>query len=475
MPSKKKSQVETLPPEMEAKQTRRQVVEAKHTVTYLAPEIVEIPIEQDEEETPEGEAVEAEQVQRPPSFRTKIRERFKARGIGVDETLMLRIDRLPFFEQNGLAGVRSDKEFCGVLPCKENFFDGDEYLIEIQRRYGPGDYQLTVRHKNFIVSSWREHIGGFSAPVAVASSEPGQPPTMIYAQPMGQAPPSPQRTIKEELRDMAEMIKLVDNIRGPREENQTNPARTEDEVLATAILKQPDVIENVVGSVIKRFGRSGGGDDDPSPWAVAMKLVESGQASQIVKAFLDSFWNGINSFRGQMNGTQTMVQTPQAPHARFENPALQNGQANQPGQVLSTQGQPQGVQNPFEASANAPGTSGAVDEHTQQPMSPEAEALALVLDHCRRQTLPKVTLAELTQREQTLQALINHHAMQTGQILTNQITLYLDLFNDMATDEVMEIVKSLPGGAEIVALPHAREWTEQLQKLIQESNGGDEE
>jgi len=465
MPSKKKSQVETLPPEMETKQTRRQVVEAKHTVTYLAPEIVEIPIEQDEEETPEGEAVEAEQVQRPPSFRTKIRERFKARGIGVDETLMLRIDRLPFFEQNGLAGVRSDKEFCGVLPCKENFFDGDEYLIEIQRRYGPGDYQLTVRHKNFIVSSWREHIGGFSAPITVASSEPGQPPTMIYTQPMGQAPPSPQRSIKEELRDMAEMIKLVDNIRGPREETQTSPARTEDEVLATAILKQPDVIENVVGSVIKRFGRNGGGDDDPSPWAVAMKLVESGQASQIVKAFLDSFWNGINNFRGNQNGQATMAQTPHAQNHQIQNPPQQNTQADQFRMVQNIQTQPASAENPSQAGPDA----------NPHPVSPEQEALALVLDHCQRQAPPRITLAELTQREQTLQGLINQHAMQTGQILTNQITLYLDLFNDMTTDEVIEIVKSLPGGAEVVALPHAREWTEQLQKLIQESNGGDEE
>ena len=455
MSSKKKSQVETLPPEMETKQTRRQVVEAKHTVTYLAPEIVEIPIEQDEEETPEGEAVEAEQVQRPPSFRTKIRERFKARGIGVDETLMLRIDRLPFFEQNGLAGVRSDKEFCGVLPCKENFFDGDEYLIEIQRRYGPGDYQLTVRHKNFIVSSWREHIGGFSAPITVASSEPGQPPTMIYTQPMGQAPPSPQRSIKEELRDMAEMIKLVDNIRGPREETQTSPARTEDEVLATAILKQPDVIENVVGSVIKRFGRNGGGDDDPSPWAVAMKLVESGQASQIVKAFLDSFWNGINNFRGNQNG-----------HAQTQAQGMAQHQTPQPTQLPHMP--------PSEARPEMAAPSQQAAEQQQQ-MSPEQEALALVLDHCQRQAPPRITLAELTQREQTLQGLINQHAMQTGQILTNQITLYLDLFNDMTTDEVIEIVKSLPGGAEVVALPHAREWTEQLQKLIQESNGGDEE
>lgn len=464
MPSKKKSQVELLPPEVETRPTRRRVVAAKHTVVYEAPEVVEIPAEDDDEDqAPEIQFDEPEQQPRQPSFKTKLRDKFKAKGIGGDERLILRIDRLPFFDQTGHAGVRSDKEFCGVIPCTEGFFDGEEYLTEILRRYGPGEYWLTVRHKNAIVSSWRERLGGFPvAPVAV-TNEPGQPPQIIYQQP-GQAP-APVRNLKDELREVSEMIKLVDNIRGPREEGPPL-ARSEDEVLASAILKQPAIIENVVGSVVKKFGRSGGGDDDPSPWAVAMKLVESGQAAQIVKTLVDSFFNGVNSMipGRQNNGTQTMAQAPHANMGTVQNPAHPNGQDSQFRQDQNIQALAQSPASAVETGAHAPG---------QQP-SPEQDALALVIHHCKHKIPPKITYAELTQREQRLDLILNQHAMQTGQILTNQITLYLDSFAEMAPAEAIAFVGTLPGGEEIAALPHVNEWTEQLQTIIKDSQEGDE-
>src|SRR5262245_53725794 len=145
-PRKKSAGVEIIPSDPRAKPTKEQIVTARHTVVYESPEIVQIPIEEDEDAPAEAQqqVEEIEQAPKQPTFRTKIRERFKARGIGVDETLHLRIDRLPLYEQNGLSGVRSEKEFCGVIPCTEKFFDTDEYLIEVQRRYGPGEYWLTV-------------------------------------------------------------------------------------------------------------------------------------------------------------------------------------------------------------------------------------------------------------------------------------------------------------------------------------------
>lgn len=464
MPSRKKikAEVETIEPD--PKTTRRAVVAAKHTVTYEAPEVVEIPIEDDEDEdgdSPQIEFAEPERQPRQPSFRTKIRDRFKARGIGVDERLVLRIDRLPFFEQNGFAGVKADKEFCGVIPCVESFFDGEEYLTEILRRYGPGEYWLTLRHKNAVVSSWRERIGGFPvAPIITQSSEPGQPPQVIYQQPMGQAPPP--RAFKEELKDVAEMMKLFDSIRGPRDDNPQTIPRTDDEVLATAILKQPDVVENVVGNVIKRFGRSGG-DDDPSPWSVAMKLVESGQAAQIVKTLIDSFFSGVNGMLPgrQNNGTTTMVQAPHALHGNAQNPAQQNGQAGQHGQGLPVQALPPSAENPSQAGAPA------------LQVSPEQEALSLVIHHCKNKVPPKITFAELSQREQRLDFLLNQHAMQTGQVLTNQIALYLDIVADMSSDDALTFIKTIPDGPEVAALPHAKEWTEQLQALIRDSQEGD--
>ena len=470
MPRQKKSQIELLPPEVEIKPTRRRVVEAKHTVTYMAPEVVEAPIEEDEESPAEVEYIEAEQSQRrEPSFKVKLRERFKAKGIGNDERLMLRIDRLPFFEQNGLSGTRSDKEFCGVIPCTEGFFDAEEYLIEIQRRYGPGDYQLTVRHKNAIVSAWREHIGGFPvAPVAIPSSEPGQPPAFLYPPNLGQPQIPAPRTVKEEMRDVAEMIKLVDTIRGPQENpTPANGLTDPDAILISSLAGNDKFMDKISNGLVGKLVGRGGSDDDPSPWAVAMKLIETGQAAQIIKTFVDSFFNGVNQMipGRQNNGQATMAQAPNAPMGNLENQTQQNWQANQLRQDQNIQALTQGPENPPQAGAPT----------NPQQVSPEQDALALVLHHCRHKIPVKITLSELNQRENRLDFLLNQHAVQTGQILSNQITLYLDMFMDMSSDDAIAFVKSLPNGAEVASLPHAKEWTAELQRLIKDSQEGDEE
>ena len=470
MPPRKKSKVELLPPDPEMKPTRRAVVAAKHTVTYEAPEVVEIPVEEDEEESPaEGENFEQEQQPRQPSFRTKIRERFKARGIGVDETLNLRIDRLPLYEQNGFAGMKADREFCGIILCTEKLFETDEYLTEIQRRYGPGDYQLTVRHKNAIVSQWRERVGGFPLPVAVQSSEPGQPPQMFYPPNLGQTQIPAPRTVKEEMRDVAEIIKMVDSIRGPREE-APNPApglTDPDTILISSLAGNDKFMDKISNGLVGKLVGRGGNDDDPSPWAVAMKLVESGQAAQIIKTFVDSFFNGVNQMipGRQNNGQATMAQAPNAPMGNLENQTQQNWQANQLRQDQNIQALTQGPENPPQAGAPT----------NPQQVSPEQDALALVLHHCRHKIPVKITLSELNQRENRLDFLLNQHAVQTGQILSNQITLYLDMFMDMSSDDAIAFVKSLPNGAEVASLPHAKEWTAELQRLIKDSQEGDEE
>jgi hypothetical protein len=52
---------------------------------------------------------------------------------------------------------------------------------------------------------------------------------------------------------------------------------------------------------------------------------------------------------------------------------------------------------------------------------------------------------------------------------------YIDMLGSAPTEAVIEFVKTLQGGDQIAALPHAKEWTEQLQKLIRESQEGEEE
>jgi len=462
----------TLEPEIVSPGGRQKIVNARHKIEYDAPVVV--PDDGTEEIEPTGEdeapTEDTERRRRHKSAkdeRDELRRDMEKIGVAPANRLKLTIEKYKHSDSTD-SGTGADKDYCTKYGCTKDHILNDDFL-EVARKYGAGRYWLTLRLDNKIVRQWEREI---TLPASqngmIMQANPNDPtsPHVVVNIPENGQPATMPDPFKEAERALTLVKKYNEAFGGFGPQGaQNGPARSEDEVLATAILKQPEMLDNVVGSLIKRFGRNGGGDDDPSPWAVAMKLVESGQASQIVKAFLDSFWNGINNFRGNQNGQATMAQTPHAQNNQIQGPPLGNGQADQFRVVQNIQAQPASAENPSQAGPDANG----------QQMSPEQEALALVLNHCQRQAPPRMTLAELTQREQTLQGLINQHAMQTGQILTNQITLYLDLFNDMTTDEVMEIVKSLPGGAEIVALPHAREWTEQLQKLIQESNGGDEE
>jgi len=468
MPSKKnKAAVEVIPADPKAKPTREQVVNAKHTVVYEAPEIVQVPVEEAEIPIADVEFEEQDAKPRQPSFRMKIRQRFEQRGIGLDETLTLRIDKLPLYEQNGLAGVKTEKEFCGVIQCTEKLFETDEYLTEIQRRYGPGEYWLTVRHKNAIVSNWRERVGGFPVQAAAVVTEPGQPPQIIYQQPMaGQAPP---RNFKDELREFAEMLKLFDNIRGPREEGPA-PVQSPDEVLAGAILKTPDMVENVVGGLVKRFGRNGNPDDDPTPWAVAMRAIETGQAAQIVNNLVNGFFNGLRGMipqnGGQQHGQAQMGTPP------FQNQApIQNQNVQPPAnlhEIQNPQTQPQSAPDMGEAGAPA-------SPDQQQQMSPENQALSLIITQCQRKAPPRLVFSQLMDMEGRYTTLLDQHAMQTGQILPNPITANLGLFAYTPIESVMNFVRSLPNGANVADLPHAKEWTEQLQRLIKQDIEREEE
>ena len=439
MPSKKKSAVELLPPE-EIRQTRKQVVAAKHTVVYEAPEVIDIPLE-DDEETPE-EISEQEQAQRQPSFRTKIRERFKQRGIGVDETLNLRIDRLPLFEQNGFGGLKADKEFCGIIPCTEKFFDGDDYLMEIQRRYGPGEYWLTVRHKNAIVSSWRERLGGFPVAPIPVTTEPGQPPQMMYPQPITQS--VQPRSVKEEMREVAEIIKLVDGIRGPREETPIPSVTDPDTILLSSLATNDKFMDKISNSLVGKLvgNRNGDGGDDPSPWSVAMELVKTGQAATIVKTLIDSVFNGLSGMvpgRQQNGQAQAQQMAPQAP------------------QQMAVQHMPVSEARPEMEAPQQPGQ--------QQQITPADHALNMVVNDCAKKIPPQVTFTNLMTFADAL----------NDQTPAFSIDGWITFFASMPINDALAFVKTLPNGEAVTSLPHAKEWTTQLQELIKQNEEGENE
>jgi hypothetical protein len=448
MPRKKNIAAEMISPDPRAKPTKGQIVNARHTVVYEAPQVVEIPIDEHDEETAEVEFIEEqEQTQRQPSFRTKIRDRFKARGIGVDEALNLRVDRMPLYEQNGLAGMKADREFCSIIPCMESFFEGDEYLKEIQRRHGPGEYWLIVRHKNSIVAQWRERIGGFPVAPVVTTSENGQP-QIIYQQP-GQ-PPAPQPTVKDHLREIAETIKLVDSIRGPREENPApQPAMDPEAVLLSSLATNDKFMDRIGKGVIGKLVGGSVADDDPSWTSVAMKAIETGQATTIVQTIIREIVAPFRNTWSQPNGQAQMAQAPLQNHGAPSQNQGERPNAN----IHAIQGaetQPQGAADMAQA---GPPTDG------QQQPTPADHALMIVVNDCARRIPPQVTFTNLI----TFADEVNKQAP------VYTIDGWIRFFADMPIDGALEFVKTLPNGPQVVALPHARAWTQELQKLFKEN------
>ena len=457
MPRRKTPEVEISPAP-----GRTKIVNAKHKIEYDAPVVV-ADDEQIEEEILDSDAPEeTERKQRRKSARDEregIRREMESLGVVAAGDLKLMIEKYKHSD-SAESGTQADKIFCTKYACSREHIMNQDYLVTASQ-WGAGRYWFTLRHKNKIVKPWEREITGLGSQNGmiqhVNPNDPTSPQVVVNVPENGHAviPVDPFKEAERALN----LVKKYNEALGGHFPAHQAPQRSDDEILAGAILKQPEVIENVVGSVMKRYGKSSGGDDDPSGWSVAMELVKSGQAAQIVRTLIDSFFNGISGMiPGRQNNGQATMGAPTIPPLAN----TQNANPQESWQTISALSERQGtsaVQNTTENVLEAPA----------QQLSPEQEALALVLHHCKHQIPAKITYAELTQREQRLELLLNQHAMQTGQILTNQITLYLDMLSEMSADDALTFVKALPGGDEIASLPHAKEWTEQLQTLIKDS------
>src|SRR5690349_19989249 len=83
--------------------TKKQIVAAKHSVIYEAPEAVDVPLSEEEILLDYFPGIEQEESRnRPPTLKMRLREKFLRKGIGGNEILHLRIDRLPNYELSGL-------------------------------------------------------------------------------------------------------------------------------------------------------------------------------------------------------------------------------------------------------------------------------------------------------------------------------------------------------------------------------------
>jgi hypothetical protein len=442
--------VETEPEEIEPPQPK--VVEVKHKTEWSemrpveeAPEALSL-FEEDDIEP-------AKPRRRPQSEAEDIRKKLARAGITPSSSLKLTIEKYAHSEVvDGQGGMFAEKEHCTKYVCSEEHVKSEDYL-DVARRFGPGLYRFTLRMKNQIVTAWDKRISASSAPAMHANPADPNSPQVIFQMPEGmnnaQQPVGVIDPMKQ-MRDLAKTYKELKSAFEPEAANlQQQAAPTDPKVAALQLIAEnPDVMERIGKGIASTvLGHKGAGDSDP--WAdVAMEAVKSGQAVEIVRAAIDSIFSGINGLfpKGNQNGQAPMGAPRVAPMANQN-----NGRAQAPPQVLPDEERhgPQRLGN---------------DPSPVTQASTEDQALALVIEHCRRNAPVKVAFNRL----------INLADAIEEQAPAGSIYDYVELFGKMDTDAALTFVEGLPGGRQVVALPHCKEWTAELQRMIRESERGDD-
>lgn len=431
---------EILPSENDQPRGRKQLVDAEHTIKYTSPVPVTVEDNPEDAELELLDDLEGRPKKKKNNEREELRKILAKNSITPATQLKLTIERY-LHSETSEGGTWAETEHCTRYPCTKEHIISEDYL-DAARKWGVGTYRFTLRMQHQIVTAWDKRISTGMPGTVVQHTIPGDPTSpQVIVQSDGQQHVDP---FKEAERALNFVKKYNDAFLAFNPQTKENPDRNEDDVLATAILKRPEVIDNVVGSVIKRFG-VGGKDDEPWYADVVRDAVKNGQAVQIVKTAIDGIFNGFSGlFPGRQDNrqaqgtTQPQTQTHQAMEQTESNtPALNSG-----------------------TNADA-----SVETGQQQTVSPEEQALALVIDHCQKKIPPQVAFTRLMAYADA----INEQAPQYS------IDGYLEMFGTMTPDQALEFVKTLPNGEAIVALDHTKAWTEQLQKLIRESQEGEGE
>jgi hypothetical protein len=463
-PKKQPVEVELLPPD---ENDQIKVREVKHKTEWVELHPVEEAPEEDEEGF-DGDSIENRPRRKVKDEHTKLRELLAQHNIAPAAQLRLSIERY-LHSESSEGGSWADKEFLTRYICTKEQIVNEDYL-DVARKWGAGTYWFTLRMYmpgkspgSKVVASWEKRLGPTTPNIQHVNPNDPTSPQVVYqsANGDGQAQQVPMsikdimKTQREALKEQLEMAKLMREAYGFAPEQPQQQQRSEEEILSSAILKQPEVIETVVGSVIKRFGGSDGKDNEPWYADVVRDAVKSGQAAQIVQVAIDRIFNGFSGlFPGRQNNGQAEMGAQAVPP--LANTQGANPQESRPALPTLPEGQgASAIQDPV---ANAQGSE------NQAAITPEQHALTRLIQNCQRNVPVQVAF----------QQLVNYADAINEQAPDYSIDGYIDLLGSMETEQVLEFVKGLPGGEQVAALPHAASWTAELQKLIKESQEGEE-
>src|SRR6266498_253900 len=462
---KQSAEVEALPPE--DSQPSQKVI--KHKTEWV--EVVE--------DAPEeiGEEFDDTEIDDKPRKKTRnaiqeMRKKLRAQGVTPSSNLRLYIERYIHSETDA-GGSWAETEFCTKYSTTEEHVLDKGYM-DTASKWGPGKYRITIRMDNRILDAFDVRISAAPTSPMVQHVNPNDPnsPQVIFQTSDGQqAMPSLKEVWKaqrEALKEQLEMAKLMREAYGlesDKSDKATMTGATDDpETLLLRNLANNDKFMDKINSgVIKKILGDGSVDDDPSWSAVGMEAVKSGQLGVAIEAAFKGLSGLINMIlpqRGNNNGQAQMAQTPAA---SMENQQGRDPQSVQHVLLPTAEGQGHGAVQ--EGVGGIQGTQAQGTPGQQQQVTPAEQALATVIADCQKKVPPQITFTNLM----TFADAIN------DQVPAYSIDGWIEYFGGMPVDGAIDFVKTLPNGEQIASLPHAKEWTEALQKLIKESQEREEE
>lgn len=462
MPRRKTTEVEVLPADEKPK-SRKKAVTAKHTVTYEAPEIVDVPIDEDEEIILEGDLddeIEEKPKRRPQkNERDELRKKLAQSNVTPASQLKLSIEKYLHSDTEG-GGTWAEAEHCTKYACTEAHITGEDYL-EVARKWGTGTYRFTLRMNNKIVTAWDKRIsaGAAASTSVMQNAIPGDPtsPQVVVQMPNNPQQPAPPADPLVQLRNAFKIVKEFKADLGldVSQQSQPTPLPLDPKIAALQLFAEsPDVMERV-GAGIAKIAMGNRGGHHESTWTdVAMEAIKSGQASEIVAAILREIMAPFRNVLGGNNGQETMAAT-QAQNP----PQVQIGQRANDAGMANAGAQGQSAISQGNQDAGVAGSAASPEEQILTPL------LAFVVQQCANQTQPEIVANSVNN---FLNQVAEQAPLQYPAVLAQ-----VDLFGEMGTDAALEFVKQYPNGEQVAAMSHAKEWTEKLQKLIRESKEGE--
>jgi len=296
MARQKKIESDAAATEIAAKKTTVRTVDALHTIKYTEPVTVPVPDPEPEEAEEIIDAEEFEEDDTEPkaqakSLRTRLREKLAKLGI-ADQTLKLRIDRLPHYDVNGQSGINAEKEYIRTTTCTEAFFDNDEYLEHVRSVGGPGTYWLTVRGGKSVMQQWQVRIGG--APQSPATENP------IETYQPSAAPVDPMGSLLKQAKQFGELRKLL----FPEVENQParnpNDGQQATEQALFTLMNADNSLVETVASKLRGFLRGNGASSETErSWVdVLYAAIQNDTLPKLISQLTGQIRPGVSAVAG---------------------------------------------------------------------------------------------------------------------------------------------------------------------------------